>query len=1126
MRVDPPEEDMGTDPPGEDMDESAPTRCDPDAAQLAEGRACLSDDACPCGAHCALGRCVSTCTSAADCAEGEFCDAFGRCRALADTSEVALRAPSGKGRLVMRQSLLNYIGDGVPRRMTLVARGGAVDQARIVSDERTMLALPQQGVEDAELDFGEELFLMGLGLEEGDRLEVVVQPSAGVMLLDEQEDFGTASVKVFDDSGKVTVATVTDREPEYVAEEAAFTPIEGIYTGRVVLERSGVEGAGGSPGGSPLREVSAPITALVYPAQAGRATFVLEDPMRLMSLGGRLTGEITLEEQPRLELPDYLLADGRSGLLGDVQIVGDPQPATLQEDPTADGWSGALTVSLDIHMKGATSGGYVPVQSWRIELQQDRPIDPNAQPPPIPEDVSLAYDPVDLADTPLVGEEAFVTTLTDMPWLGLGVDVYVRSLERDRWGELSGSSFFQVCNVLEPFQYPGYGTLGTAVLTEPHGLPLYRGPNASILGLAYEGNVPWSLINAQEAEGVVFSQAPGFRQMVFEGMDVRTQGSFDDINITELSVRYAWSDKNNYEFTISSGVTLERAVPCGFDMTQASPISSQSLPGPGVSIALDPTNVDFEVCELMRQRYGCEVIDLVELGVSEADRSGEARVRVKGDVNGEGFNLWNEIPGLRYTKACVVPLYPTSCIETLTCTRGDDQNENVTLSTLGTSTLDASGDLDCAASDRGGWFAMDDGAMSADMLLEGCIEELEQLRGLGPRMATGDSSRSRLDSIGWNDAHVCLNPVRLSALLSMSGAEARELGRLSAVRAPNESDALFLRYLQRLVELHAFVASEAHNGQWGRLALDEQVDRAGLAESLKISLGVWEAMAHPRLGDALIGISPGVLAEPDYRTWLISAPPQAPHYTQRDGIAVSMVRAMTAQVELAQVLARQSARRGDTSPPAEVYELLGHLHLAEAHLQRITSRAQEFEPMREPEWMGRYRLERQGFEAAHRALLDEISVFVDGADPLGIAEDELPLYFRQVSSRAGINARYGAISDYLIGDGAAGAGVVSDMVADAEASFEAARQAYRNEQERLVNVANNEADLQFDITNVKKEFGQTLQDYCGAEAFPGLSAEQIPDSFPEDFDANTCWFRSERPECQPPPRARSLRGPR
>ena len=53
--------------------------CVVDPERLNGVLACQVDEQCPCGAHCALGRCIYECLEGVeDCADGQRCSLFGR----------------------------------------------------------------------------------------------------------------------------------------------------------------------------------------------------------------------------------------------------------------------------------------------------------------------------------------------------------------------------------------------------------------------------------------------------------------------------------------------------------------------------------------------------------------------------------------------------------------------------------------------------------------------------------------------------------------------------------------------------------------------------------------------------------------------------------------------------------------------------------------------------------------------------------------------------------------------------------------------------------------------------------------------------------------------------------------
>ncbi len=57
--------------------------CVRDDTRLAARTECFRDEDCPCGAHCALGLCESSCRDDANCDDALVCDPFGRCRGAA-----------------------------------------------------------------------------------------------------------------------------------------------------------------------------------------------------------------------------------------------------------------------------------------------------------------------------------------------------------------------------------------------------------------------------------------------------------------------------------------------------------------------------------------------------------------------------------------------------------------------------------------------------------------------------------------------------------------------------------------------------------------------------------------------------------------------------------------------------------------------------------------------------------------------------------------------------------------------------------------------------------------------------------------------------------------------------------
>jgi hypothetical protein len=103
--------------------------CVRDAALLAQRGDCRADEQCPCGAACVQGVCTAGCTSAADCAQGESCDNFGRCLAAGPAT-----TPAGSAQLALRESLIDVAEAGSIRTLQLPFVGGPARPARVVGE--------------------------------------------------------------------------------------------------------------------------------------------------------------------------------------------------------------------------------------------------------------------------------------------------------------------------------------------------------------------------------------------------------------------------------------------------------------------------------------------------------------------------------------------------------------------------------------------------------------------------------------------------------------------------------------------------------------------------------------------------------------------------------------------------------------------------------------------------------------------------------------------------------------------------------------------------------------------------------------------------------------------------------
>jgi hypothetical protein len=141
----------------------------------------------------------------------------------------------------------------------------------------------------------------------------------------------------------------------------------------------------------------------------------------------------------------------------------------------------------------------------------------------------------------------------------------------------------------------------------------------------------------------------------------------------------------------------------------------------------------------------------------------------------------------------------------------------------------------------------------------------------------------------------------------------------------------------------------------------------------------------------------------------------------------------------------------------------------------------------------------QELSEAMRAATSAAAQLAAGENPLGIAEDDLPLFFGDVT---GVNSRYFASSDYLL------AGWADPAVKSAQVALDAARNEWRAERDR--EVAN---DLRTE--DLALRYGTELLENCGPQTVNGveLSARDAIDTFKtQGLDPRICFIK-EGPKC-------------
>lgn len=349
-------------------DAGAPeSTCTPDPMAIAEQRACVSDDQCPCGAHCDLGRCVATCGAGLPaCGAAQTCDRFGRCRNASDRTlvgEVAARTPSA---LSLDRTTLLVGTESDAATLTLRSVNRATDRVRVT------VPRPYQVRCGGSSAWASECSLSSVAMNA--EADIVISVTPGMTAT------GPAQLRVFSGSSMQYVTL----QPRSTNSTMAFqTPQPGRYEGTLSLV-----GFGLTDGGAPLaaKGLSAPLRLTVF--DGASLVFDLVDPLRALVSDGRLVASATrasTTSPARLSLPRFLITRGAVSPGTSLDAVAEPQVTDVQFDAT----SGSLAFELTVVVRGVTEGQGVFVQRWTAVLSQRPDAGVPSSPPALTQPVAV-----------------------------------------------------------------------------------------------------------------------------------------------------------------------------------------------------------------------------------------------------------------------------------------------------------------------------------------------------------------------------------------------------------------------------------------------------------------------------------------------------------------------------------------------------------------------------------------------------------------------------------------------------------------------------------------------------------------------------------------------------------------
>ncbi len=1082
--------DAGSSPgPDAGPDAGAGPICSPSADLVAAGLACHADDDCPCGAHCTLGRCAADCQTALDCDAG-YCDIFGRCRALDDTSIIPALEPQTQSTALLRSPALSLPGlldAGAIGSFTLTspARG-----MRLGADVGMGLSCPDADDAGPDADGGYDCWF-------GPR-------DAGTL-----ESFAVHATTPFDGGETRTVMLYVDdqvRSFSVTSQNLAPTPPTpdappvGFYAGTIRLLDQGVstDPAGvpsisaDSDGGDPF---TVPPSALVIPIQAqvdgpsGSLLLALSDQTQLFGPGGRWVGEISGGDAGLLAFPDYQLLSGTlipSGDGGaDVEVVMHAEPTAVsvgaggvsfsfELDVSATGVLGTggpasrFLVSLAAVDGGiGVDGGLVPQTPYLPALSPSRATTPSTWETVASADLAVPFSGGSEKAASIEG------TLLDY-WRIDGGGLVDGGVRLDACGRSDSD-----LNALQNIGF--YAALSTPQL---------------VAASDYSGDTDVVLVPAGTYQAQITGNGP-----LIPILDAALQnavqtfgGAATSMSATAL-ILYTANDGSH----AASGLS-PRAIPCHLAVSVQANITANISLGTESLIGASAGTVD--TCDQLAATYGC-AIEPDPVG----SRTGGTAILAgtgytifgSGTFNGEAaFTATN-------TQVCVLPPNPPICPQAWDCAVPTaDPNAGVDSSLLTSVAQANSGDLTCAAGPFSETIAFDENnepstsnPLDAAQLFTDCLSELGATSAPPPPGAPGTTSVKALLA---QSPH-CVDVQRL--LLSLGS------GYPQSGPAPLEVQALAARTFQRWIKLHTFLAQEAIEQEGvGQILRQSGAPTAPptLDASLQAVLSGWALLLHPRFAAILEGIDSRVLVQSDYRAWLDPEVRYPAGTDQGGGLPAAILQNLDAAMHLAQIALQEAWSAGRTSDIPELTELLRETLVLRPLAYDLAARAQAAAAQTGANlaWATTYQALDASLSADLQAFQLQLAAFLAGRNPLGIEDSDLPLYF--LGANLGAGGQFAAVSDYLLGSGPGSTAWAPALVAQASTDLTAAETAYQQQQDRMLaqqEAASDEANRE---EALETQYGSQILNLCGT--FANLPADQILDQA-GNLDGHSCYYSSD-----------------
>jgi hypothetical protein len=227
---------------------------------------------------------------------------------------------------------------------------------------------------------------------------------------------------------------------------------------------------------------------------------------------------------------------------------------------------------------------------------------------------------------------------------------------------------------------------------------------------------------------------------------------------------------------------------------------------------------------------------------------------------------------------------------------------------------------------------------------------------------------------------------------------------------------------------------------------------------------------------------------------------------QATGVPVQILDAASATADLlaSYVDAERSAMydacyQGGSAPLSTA--MTGRVGRALRFIYLAEDRAAKLMPGAAPPWLASYQARKTELEAKRRKVVDALRTAASCINPLGITEDDLPLFHGQT---VGASERFFASSRYLVAR-------AKEQITAAGNKLEQARTGYHDQRLSAFQVTMGSTEKAERLRKLKLEYEAALKRLCGPRAG---GQPLLPSFFDGTLTASTCLFKVELPTCQ------------